>query len=113
MPNSGGTLLLLVALGFMVLLFTRGRRQQRQATSVQQQVLPGAEVMTGSGMFGRVVEVLDGQVLLETAPGVTSRWDKRAIARVVTAPEPGALGSSHESPPTDASPEGGAPPGAV
>jgi len=141
--NSGSTLLLLVALAFLVLLFTRSRRQQRKAVSVQEQIVPGAEVMTGSGLYGRVVELLDGQVVLEISPGVTSRWDRRAIVRVsapAVAPDTGSGsrsdgGSDPAEPgsqaraepdsedradpggadrlPVQAPPDGGAPPGSV
>jgi preprotein translocase subunit YajC len=41
-------------------------------------------VMTSSGLQGRLVELTDdGTAVLEVAPGVTTRWDRRAIARVV------------------------------
>jgi preprotein translocase subunit YajC len=54
--------------------------------------------MTTSGMYGTLVELTDdGVAVLETAPGQHTRWDRRAIAKIVTAaqadeesPEPGA-----------------------
>jgi hypothetical protein len=30
----------------------------------------------------------DGTVRLETSPGTVSRWDRRAVARIITAAEP-------------------------
>jgi len=83
--NSFGTLLLLLAGVMLVVAVTRGRRQQREATSTQQRVAPGAEVMTTSGLFATVVSVEDAVVTLETAPGQRSRWDKRAVARILSA----------------------------
>jgi preprotein translocase subunit YajC len=42
--------------------------------------------MTTAGLFATVVAVEDDAVVLEIAPGVTSRWNKAAISRVL--PEP-------------------------
>ncbi len=88
--NSFGTLLLLFAVGLLVITFMRGRRQQREAQTTQHQLAPGAEVMTTAGLYATVVAVEDSVVTLETAPGQRSRWDKRAVARIV-APAPGAM----------------------
>jgi preprotein translocase subunit YajC len=82
--DAGSLLLLLIAGGMLVLLFTRMRRQQQETASVQAKVVPGVEVMTAGGLFATVVEVEDGVVVLETAPGQRSRWDRRAVARVIT-----------------------------
>lgn len=84
--GSLGPVLLLAALGLLVFSLARGRRQQRQLQTVQSRLTPGTEVMTGSGLFGTVVAVEDSVVVLETAPGQTSRWDRRAVVRVVTPP---------------------------
>ena len=84
--NSLGPLLLLFALGLFVFTIMRGRRAQREAAATQSSLAPGTEIMTTSGMFATVVDVEDGVVTLETGPGQTSRWDKRAVARIVSAP---------------------------
>lgn len=81
-------LLLLILLGVLVfMMFSRTRRQQREAQQVQAGLAPGAEVMTGSGLFATVISVEDQVVVLETAPGQRSRWDRRAVARII-APVP-------------------------
>jgi preprotein translocase subunit YajC len=86
--NGGQLLLLLVLIAFTVWVFSRGRRQQREMQVTQSRLQAGAEVMTTSGLYGRVVEVSeDGQVRLETSPGVVSRWDRRAVARIVSTPD--------------------------
>ena len=85
--DGGQLLLLLVLIVFTVWVFTRGRRQQREAQLTQSRLQAGVEVMTTSGLYGRVVEVTDGSVVrLETSPGVVSRWDRRAVARIVSTP---------------------------
>jgi preprotein translocase subunit YajC len=87
--DGGQLLLLLVLIVFTVWVFTRGRRQQREMHLTQSRVQPGVEVMTTSGLYGRVVDVTDdGIVRLETSPGVVSRWNRRAVARIVSAPTP-------------------------
>jgi preprotein translocase subunit YajC len=74
---------LLLAAGFLYLMFSRSRRQQRSAQQMQAGVVPGTKIVTTAGLYATVVEI-DGQtVTLETAPGQHSQWDRRAIARVL------------------------------
>ena len=87
LPNL---LLLALALGLAVLVLTRGNAARRAVRETQESLKPGMQVMTGSGLFARVVEVQPDAVVLETGPGQHSRWDRRAIARLVpetTAPD--------------------------
>jgi preprotein translocase subunit YajC len=82
------SLILVVLLGGMLLLmFNRTRRQQREAQNLQATVTEGSRIMTTAGLFATVVELDDATVTLETAPGQRSRWDRRAIARVLPADE--------------------------
>jgi preprotein translocase subunit YajC len=86
--NGGQLLLLLVLIAFTVWVFSRGRRQQREMQATQSRLQAGAQVMTTSGLHARVVELTDdGLVRLETSPGVVSRWDRRAVARVLSTPD--------------------------
>jgi preprotein translocase subunit YajC len=86
--NGGQLLLLLVLIAFTVWVFSRGRRQQREMQATQSRLQAGAEVMTTSGLHARIVELTDdGLVRLETSPGVVSRWDRRAVARILSAPD--------------------------
>jgi preprotein translocase subunit YajC len=82
--DLGSLVLLMIAVGMMVLLLTRTRSQQREAAAVQSRIVPGVEVMTGGGLFATVIEVDDDVVTLETSPGQRSRWDRRAVVRIVT-----------------------------
>jgi preprotein translocase subunit YajC len=77
--------LLVLALAFFVLIVLpmRTRNRQLQATRRMQAGLAvGTEVMTTSGLFGRVVGLTDDTVDLEVAPGVVVRWARAAIAEV-------------------------------
>ncbi len=43
--------------------------------------------MTTAGLYATVVEVEDGDVLLEVAPDVVCRFARAAVARIVSSPE--------------------------
>jgi preprotein translocase subunit YajC len=90
--------LLILAIPILLLwnMATKARRQQREIRSVQEVLVSGVEVMTGSGMFATVVNVDDERVVLETSPGQHSTWDRRAVVKIVTRPAD-ALTSDDES----------------
>lgn len=75
--------ILAVAFGAMWLMTSRTRKQQKAAADFRANLAPGQEVMTGSGLFATVVDIEDDVVTLETSPGVTSRWLRPAIAKLV------------------------------
>lgn len=80
-----GILFLGMAFVLLLLMFQRTSKQRRELAQVQSQIAPGTEVMTASGLFGTVLEVTDDRVVLQTAPGQQTTWDRRAVARIVTA----------------------------
>jgi preprotein translocase subunit YajC len=84
--GSAGLLIWLVALAaiFYLLILRPSRRRQQQAQQVQSNLVPGVEVVTTSGLYGTVSAVEDDVVVLEVAPGVTNRYAKQAIMRVLT-----------------------------
>lgn len=69
---------------FYLLIIRPSRNRARAAMQMQQAIAPGVEVMTTSGMYGRVTEVEDDTFGLEIAPGVTIRIAKAAVGKVVT-----------------------------
>lgn len=77
---------LALAFGFLWLMTRRTRRMQKEATAFRENLMPGQEVMTGSGLFGTVVAAEGDRITLETSPGVTSQWLRAAIAKVVEPP---------------------------
>ncbi|WP_182111215.1 MULTISPECIES: preprotein translocase subunit YajC [unclassified Actinotalea] len=79
-------IILALAFGAMWLMTSRTRKQQKEAANFRASLAPGQEVMTGSGLFGTVVDVEGDIVTLETSPGVTSRWLRPAIAKLVDPP---------------------------
>lgn len=82
LPMWGLTALLIVAVYFLMIRPQQKRKREMEA--MQSSVGPGAEVVTIGGLYGTVVEVSDDSVTLEVAPGVTNRYVRGAISRVVT-----------------------------
>ncbi len=77
---------------FGLLLYSSSRTRKRNlatAAELKANLVPGREIMTGSGLFATVVEVEEDAVILETSPGVTSRWLLAAISKIVDPPVPG------------------------
>lgn len=78
-------LLLLIVAAFLVLVVlpTRARNRQVQALhSMQRSLEIGTEVMTSSGLYGRVVRLGADDLDLEVAPGVVTTWALLAIREV-------------------------------
>lgn len=74
-------IVLVLGFGLLWLLTARQRKAQREAANFRAELGPGDSVMTGSGLFGTVVDVDGDVVTLETSPGVTSQWLRAAIAK--------------------------------
>jgi preprotein translocase subunit YajC len=73
----------------LFLMFNSQRKRQRAAEQLQASLQPGQQVVTTSGMFAHVVRLEDAAAVLEIAPGVHVRWDRRAIGSVVSDGAPG------------------------
>lgn len=67
-------------------MFRNSRKRQKDAAQLQTQVVPGAKVMTNSGLFGTILSIDDeeNEVLLESTPGTVLALHRQTIARVVT-----------------------------
>jgi preprotein translocase subunit YajC len=79
-------LILAVALGALWLMSSRTRKQQRAAQEFRNNLIPGDEVMTASGLLGTVVTVEDDVITLESSPGAQTRWIRAAIAKKIEPP---------------------------
>lgn len=71
---------------FYLLLIKPARGRAAEAAVLAEAVRVGTEVMTTSGLYATVVAVDEESVTLATSPGVTSRWAKAAIGRIVNPP---------------------------
>ncbi|GIG20411.1 hypothetical protein Cch01nite_11350 [Cellulomonas chitinilytica] len=82
MGNLSFLIILIIAFGALWLMSSRTRKQQRAASEFRNNLVAGDEVMTGSGLFGTVVDVEDDVITLETSPGGSrTRWIRAAIAK--------------------------------
>lgn len=68
---------------FWLVVIRPQRKRQREAQQMQADLKPGQEVMTAGGLFGTVKSVEDDTVMLETSPGITQRYLRRAIVQVI------------------------------
>jgi preprotein translocase subunit YajC len=80
-------ILIVVLLGLMFFMTSRQRKQQKAQQEFRSELAPGQEVMTGSGMFGTIVEIDDATdtITIDSA-GSRSRWLRAAIAKRVDTP---------------------------
>jgi len=77
-------ILMFGALGAM--MFYGMRKQKRVAAAtreMQDSLVPGARVMTTSGLHATITAVADDTIELEIAPGVRTTWIKAAVREVV------------------------------
>lgn len=98
-------ILMLIVLALPVWQTYRQNKQLRQIRDMQSRLFRGAEVVTGSGQHGVVVDLDDKTVDLEIAEGVVTRWERGAVIRNVSedeaaaakAAQPGEAGEAGET----------------
>ena len=96
MDSVGALVPLVLIIGAFYLLIIRPTRmRQRAQQALTDRLAVGARVMTTSGLYAEIVGFDDDAVLLEASPGVTTRWTKAAVSRIL--PEPGAEDDSDDS----------------
>ncbi|QKW35853.1 preprotein translocase subunit YajC [Actinomadura sp. NAK00032] len=95
--ESGGSgafnvlLLLAIPLVFYFLLIRPQSKRRKEQMQMQNDIQPGARVLTTSGMRATVVEIDDDGLLLEIADGVEVRFVKQAVMQVLKDDEPDEL----------------------
>jgi preprotein translocase subunit YajC len=113
--GSSALPLIMIVLLFGVMYFMMIRPQQkrrREAQEMQSTLGPGDEIVTIGGLHATVVSIGDDTVELEISPGVTARYARPAIARVVPRATPGAATDGEpttealDEPVTEAVPDG-------
>lgn len=80
------SMLLMVALfAVLIIMMFRGRKKQAaQQEKLKNNTVPGAKVMTNSGIFGTVLGVdAQDRVQVEVAPGVVLTLHRQAIAQFI------------------------------
>lgn len=74
---------LMVAAFYLLVILPTKRRQER-AMEIDQNVKPGVDIVTTAGLYGTIVSLDETSFRLEIAPGVTCKFSKAAILRIVT-----------------------------
>ncbi len=107
--GSGGSSLtllffILIPLGMYFLMIRPQQRRARELKQMQSALAPGAEVMTGSGIYGTVTEIdpEDDTVVLEISSEVQVRFARAAIARILSAAPDDGAGAADDAEPGDA-----------
>jgi len=78
-------IIVLFVIAWVVLILPKQREVKRHNAFIQTLSI-GDEVMSGSGIYGTLVEIDDATVLLQVAPGVEMKIARRAIASKVVDP---------------------------
>jgi len=69
----------------LIFMFRNSRKRQRDQAELQTKMVPGAEVMTSHGIFGRLISVDDdtNEAIIETTPGTQLRVHRQTLSKVV------------------------------
>ncbi|HEU0212452.1 MAG TPA: preprotein translocase subunit YajC [Jiangellaceae bacterium] len=89
---------ILIVVVFYFLLIRPQQKRSRQIAETQSTITPGARVMTNGGLIGTIVAIEGDEVLIEVAPGVTNRYVRGAIMRIL---DDGRPEQSMDEPSTD------------
>ena len=83
--GSFSLIMIVLLIGAMYFLMIRPQsKRRREAQQMQSGLAPGDEIQTIGGLFGTVMAVDDDAITVEAAPGVSLRYARGAVARVVT-----------------------------
>jgi preprotein translocase subunit YajC len=87
--SGPGFLLIVVAFAFLYFVLIRPqKKKQLESRRMLDAVKVGDEVITAAGIYGRVTELHDDDLIVQIAPGVDVRVARRAIGAIVPPPEP-------------------------
>ncbi len=101
--NEGSGSLVIFALPVLLIafMFITQRRRARAVQALQSTLKVGDEITTTSGLLGRITALDDKIATLEVSPGVSVRFDRRAISGPSpTAPSSSDSGADAQSGPT-------------
>ncbi|AQX04065.1 preprotein translocase subunit YajC [Elizabethkingia meningoseptica] len=85
--QGGGSMMFIMMavmlVGFYFLMLRPQMKKQKQEKNFQESLKPGARIVTTSGMHGKIVNVTDDGVIIETMSGKL-KFEKAAISREFT-----------------------------
>jgi preprotein translocase subunit YajC len=96
--GSGVPFLILIVVLFGLLFLYSRRNRARQSQQLSSVLVPGAEVVTRGGIFGRIVDITDTDVVLQVEDGTRIRFLRGAIAGPAPSATPPAGDTPDENP---------------
>lgn len=101
--SSGASSLLIFALPVLLVgfVYITQRRRTKEAQRIQSMLGVGDEVTTTSGLLGRITGLDDTIATLEVSPGVSVRFDRRAVAGPAPTGSPSSTASTSSESETD------------
>lgn len=92
-------LLVLLLAVMIIFMFRNNKKRQRDAEKMKSGLVPGVELMTGSGLFGTVVSIDDDEnkIVIESTPGTLLTIHRQAIARLIDPTENAVVADEAES----------------
>jgi preprotein translocase subunit YajC len=102
---TGLVLILLIGLAAYFLFIRPRSMAQRRQRETLQELGPGDEVLTGSGIFGTVLDVANDRITIETAPGTRLTVLRSAVARRITPDAEATSDDWSSAPPSSGSPQ--------
>lgn len=83
--NGGGSGMFLLLAMFLMLMLLFRPRKDKEGEKFRNSLQPGQEVVTGSGIFGKIVTVDDISAIIEVGKDMRIRVDKRYLNPVPVA----------------------------
>ncbi|WP_285724686.1 preprotein translocase subunit YajC [Psychromicrobium xiongbiense] len=80
-------ILLVLVFGVLIFfMFRRNRAQQKAQQAQQSKMVPGVEVMTSFGLYGRIASIDEeaNKVVLEVSPGSFVTVHRQAVTKLIT-----------------------------
>lgn len=86
--GSDSTMYLLLGVVLVVMIifmFRNSRKRRRDQEELGTKMVPGAEIMTSTGIFGTLVSIDEehNQAVIEISPGVELRVHRQTLSKVV------------------------------
>ncbi|MEO7018217.1 MAG: preprotein translocase subunit YajC [Leifsonia sp.] len=77
--------MVLVLAALVFFMFRNSRKRQKEASETRSKMVPGVEVMTNFGLYGKLLSVNedDNTAEIETSPGSVVKVHRQVLARVV------------------------------
>jgi preprotein translocase subunit YajC len=95
--------LILIAVALVVFVFFQfrsSRKRQRETLARQAAIVPGVEIMTNGGIYGKLIDLDEENniALVETTPGTVIKIHRQTILKAVEDETPEATDDAAEAP---------------